>query len=79
MLQLFHILRTLFYNHGEVAHWPDQPSGEWPKGSGNSYLDGVTPLVAAEVVDTHGQTIHLVEAAYREMMQISPDGVEYGT
>lgn len=72
------LIRTIFYNQGEVARWPYQPSGEWPKGSGNSYVDGITPLVAAEVVDVHGDTIHIVEAGYREMMQISPDGVEYG-
>ena len=72
------LVRTLFYNQGEVAQWPHQPSGEWPKGTGNSYVDGVTPLVGAEVVDIHGKTIHVVEAGYREMMQISPDGVEYG-
>jgi hypothetical protein len=29
-------VRTLFANHGEIARWPDQPSGEWPKGSGHS-------------------------------------------
>ncbi|MFN3693468.1 MAG: hypothetical protein ACK4UV_00545, partial [Ignavibacterium sp.] len=31
-------IRTLFYNNGEVGQWPYQPSGEWPKGSGHSYL-----------------------------------------
>ncbi len=28
-------IRTLFNNNGEVGHWPDQPSGEWPKGTGS--------------------------------------------
>ncbi|KAA3657978.1 MAG: hypothetical protein DWQ10_12100, partial [Calditrichaeota bacterium] len=72
------LLRTMFFNWGEVARWPDQPSVEWPKGSGNSYVDGVTVLVGAEVIDANGDTIHITEAGYREMMQISPDGVEYG-
>ena len=24
------LVRTIFLNHGEVALWPFQPSGEWP-------------------------------------------------
>ncbi|TDI75476.1 MAG: hypothetical protein E2O84_04340, partial [Bacteroidetes bacterium] len=24
-------VRTLYANYGEIARWPDQPSGEWPK------------------------------------------------
>lgn len=71
------LVRTLFFNWGEVARWPDQPSVEWPKGSGNSYVDGVTILVGAEIVET-GDTLHIIEAGYRELMQISPDGIEYG-
>ncbi|MDZ7764157.1 MAG: hypothetical protein U5K00_06975 [Melioribacteraceae bacterium] len=35
------LVRTLFYNNGEVGQWPFSPSGEWPKGSGHNYLDGV--------------------------------------
>jgi len=42
-------IRTLFYNNGEVGQWPYQPSGEWPKGTGHSYLDGVCVLIASEV------------------------------
>ena len=34
------LVRTMYFNQAEVARWPDQPSGEWPKGSGHSYLDG---------------------------------------
>ncbi len=72
------LVRTLYFNWGEVAHWPDQPSVEWPKGSGNSYVDGVSVLVGAEVAGQNGDTLHLIEAGYRELMQISPDGIEYG-
>jgi hypothetical protein len=43
------LIRTLFYNNGEVGQWPFQPSGEWPKGTGQTYLDGVAVLVASEV------------------------------
>ena len=35
------LVRTMYFNQAEVGRWPDQPSGEWPKGSGHSYLDGV--------------------------------------
>ncbi|MCH7576096.1 MAG: hypothetical protein IIA59_13375, partial [Candidatus Marinimicrobia bacterium] len=66
------LVRTIFLNHGEVALWPIQPSGEWPKGSGHSYLDGVAPWVAAEVVDIHGNTIHPLETNYREFVDRDP-------
>src|SRR4030066_190083 len=72
------LVETLFYNFGEVAWWGRQPSGVWPRGSGHSYMDGITPIVAAEVVDANGNTIQIVEAGYRENMDISPTGVERG-
>ncbi|MFC2084108.1 hypothetical protein ACFLS9_03545 [Bacteroidota bacterium] len=60
-------IRTLFNNHGEVAHWPFQPSGEWPKGTGQSYLDGVAVLIASEIqAPGNNQIIHPLETAYRE-------------
>ncbi|MCH8929239.1 MAG: hypothetical protein IIB39_11070, partial [Candidatus Marinimicrobia bacterium] len=66
------LVRTIFLNHGEVALWPFQPSGEWPKGSGHSYLDGVAPWVSAEVVDIHGETVHPLETNYREFVDVEP-------
>ena len=66
------LVRTIFLNHGEVALWPFQPSGEWPKGSGHSYIDGVAPWVSAEVVDIHGDTIHPLETNYREFVDVEP-------
>ncbi len=69
------LLRTMYFNQGEVGKWPDQPSGEWPKGSGHSYLDGVSVLVGARVsvnlagVDTF---ITPIEAAYREHFDRDP-------
>ena len=42
-------VRTLFYNNGEVGHWPYAPSGEWPIGTGQSYIDGVAILIASEI------------------------------
>ncbi len=71
------LTETLFYNFGEVAWWGRQPSGDWPKGSGHSYMDGITPLVVTEVY-SNNDTLHICEAGYRELMDVSPEGVERG-
>ena len=72
------LVETLFYNFGEVAWWGRQPSGVWPKGTNHSYMDGITPIVVTQVVNHNGDTLYLCEAGYRELMDISPDGVERG-
>ena len=73
------LVETLFWNFGEVAWWGKQPSGVWPKGTGHSYMDGITPIVAAEVRNAPtSQAFHMIEAGYRENMDISPSGVERG-
>ncbi len=67
------LIRTLFYNNGEVGQWPYQPSGEWPKGSGETYLDGVAVLIAAETqAPGTGTFIHPLETSYREWMDKDP-------
>lgn len=66
------LVRTMYFNQGEVARWPDQPSGEWPKGTGHSYLDGVCMLVGAEVMTKSGLLIHPMETAYREWFDFDP-------
>lgn len=67
------LIRTLFYNNGEVGQWPFQPSGEWPKGTGQTYLDGVAVLIAAEVqAPGNGAIIHPLETSYREWMDKDP-------
>src|SRR5574338_71066 len=66
-------IRTLFYNNGEVGHWPDQPSGEWPKGTGHSYLDGVAVLIATEITAPgNNQVVHPLQTSYREWMDKDP-------
>ncbi|MDD8017455.1 MAG: hypothetical protein PHP42_03695 [Bacteroidota bacterium] len=65
-------IRTLYYNNGEVGQWPFQPSGEWPKGSGHSYLDGVTVLIGGKVMLKNAKTITPIEASYREEMDRDP-------
>lgn len=72
------LVETLFYNFGEVGWWGRQPSGVWPKGSGHSYMDGITPVVVAKIKDANGNTIYKDEAGYRELMPISAQGVEQG-
>jgi hypothetical protein len=72
------LAETLFYNFGEVAWWGRQPSGVWPKGSGHSYMDGITPIVVTEIINNAADTLYICEAGYRERMDISPEGVERG-
>ena len=73
------MVRTIFLNQGEVAHWPDQPSGEWPKGTGHSYIDGVAVIVQAETKDSAGNTIHPLETNYREFIRKDPvTGMPWG-
>ncbi|MGE5362893.1 MAG: hypothetical protein ACM3SM_02100 [Bacteroidota bacterium] len=63
------LVRTLYYNNGEVGQWPYMPSGEWPKGSGHSYLDGVAVLVTTEITaPATGKKEHPLETSYREWM-----------
>ena len=65
-------VRTLYANHGEIARFPDQPSGEWPKGSGHSYVDGVAFIVSAKTKDAQGNTIYPMETNYREFVDRDP-------
>ena len=67
------LVRTIFYNNGEVGQWPFQPSGEWPKGTGHSYLDGVGVLIATELnAPGNNEIIHPLETCYREWMDKDP-------
>ena len=68
------LVRTLYYNNGEVGQWPFQPSGEWPKGTGQSYLDGVAVLIASEKLAPGNQTVITpLETSYREWMDKDPN------
>lgn len=72
------LVRTIMYNNTEIAHWPLSPSGEWPKGTGINYVDGICMLVVAEAVAPNktapNNLIHPVETFYREEMD-APLGV----
>ena len=65
-------VRTLYSNHAEVARWPDQPSGEWPKGTGHSYVDGVATIIAASTLDSQGNRVHPMSTNYREFIDTDP-------
>ncbi|GIV60516.1 MAG: hypothetical protein KatS3mg043_1605 [Rhodothermaceae bacterium] len=65
-------VRTLYANHGEIARWPDQPSGEWPKGSGHSYVDGVAFIVSVKTRDARGRIIKPMSTNYREFIDRDP-------
>jgi hypothetical protein len=67
------LVRTIFRNDGQVGTWPEAPSGEWPKGSGHGYLDGVAALISAEVVAPgNNQIIHPLQTSYREEVDFDP-------
>ncbi len=74
------VVRTVFANHGEIANWdePAWPSGEWPKGSGHTYVDGVALIVATPIVDIHGKRYHDIVTRYREDMSTSAEGIPWG-
>jgi len=64
-------VETEFFNYGQVAYYQHEYAGVWPKGTKQSYMDGITPFVAGEFIDIHGDTIHSVLSAYREGMDYS--------
>lgn len=72
------LVRTLFSNNGQIARWPDQPSGEWPKGTGHSYVDGIALVVQARTIDNNGNVIYPISTNYREFVDVSPDGKVWG-
>lgn len=72
------LVRTLFSNNGQIARWPDQPSGEWPKGTGHSYVDGVALVVQARTTDNDGHVIYPMSTNYREFVDVSPEGEVWG-
>jgi len=72
------LVRTLFINWGEIAHWPDSPSGEWPKGTGHQYVDGVALVVQARAIDNNGIVIYPMETQYREFVDKGPEDELWG-
>jgi len=58
------LIATIYFNQGDISGWHGwgypPPRIEWPKGSGHEYGDENSLLIAAEVVDIYGDTIHIV-------------------
>jgi hypothetical protein len=70
-------IRTLFNNNGEVGHWPDSPSMEWPKGVPHNYVDGTALLVGTKL-QTNAGVQKTVATAYREGMDEDAQGHDWG-
>jgi hypothetical protein len=65
-------IRTIYFNTTEVAHWPDGIGGEWPKGTGHNYIDGLTVLVGSKIYLPDNRVITPIEAHYREEYDFDP-------
>ncbi len=72
------LVRTVYINWGEIAHWPDSPSGEWPKGTGHQYVDGVALVVQGRAIDNKGNVIYPMETQYREFVDKGPNQELWG-
>ncbi len=74
---------TRFYNFGGIGDWTISgryDSGIYPIGSGRSYIAEFTPVIAASVIDTNGQRIHIVSDGMVASggKDISPAGFQWG-
>ncbi len=66
-------VRTIFINDGQIGYWSDRPSGEWPKGSNHSSMDGSCIMLGAEfTAPGNAQVVHSVEGSYREYVDTDP-------
>lgn len=72
------LIRTVFYNYGSIGAPNWEPSIEWPKGSGHGYAYEFGPIIGAEVVNTRGDTIHIVSDALIDGGDRSPRGKVWG-
>lgn len=62
-------IEVIFFNHGEFGYWPDQPSFDWPFGSGHSYCSGSAFIVQSKATDRYGNIIHPLETSFRVSMR----------
>lgn len=67
-------IRTLFYNYGSIGRPNTEPSIEWPKESGHGYAYEFGPVVGAEVVDSRGDTVHIMSDAPIDGGDLAPGG-----
>lgn len=75
---------TIFFNQGDVSGWAGwgypPPRCEWPKGSGHEYSGENSVLVASEVVDENGNTIHILSESSLDFDSTdkTPEGSQQG-
>ncbi len=77
------LIRTLFFNYGTIGYPYATPAVEWPKGSDHNYIFEFGVIVAAEVVDAYGDTVHIVSDGIiggiaGEGGDVSPTGEVWG-
>ncbi len=75
------LVYTRFSNYGNLGSRYEPPKMEWPKGSGTWYGFEFIMIAGAEVVDSAGNTIHIMSENYTNpgSFDISPDGTHtYG-
>jgi len=78
------LVATIFFNQGDISGWAGwgypPPRCEWPKGSGHEYSGENSILVAAEVVDIHGKTIHILSESSLDFDSTdkNPEGYQQG-
>ena len=66
------LVRTTFLNTGQVNLFDNPPNGEWPKGSGRFYMDGIAVLIGTEFLDDNGELVASVTTEYRERTDPEP-------
>ena len=76
------LIATIYFNQGDISGWHGwgypPPRVEWPKGSGHEYGDENSLLVIAEVIDSLGDTLHILSEASLDWdaTDINPDNGE---
>ena len=65
-----------FYNFGGIGDAGGSLSGIYPFGSGHSYFYEFTPVIAASVIDTNGNRVHIVSDGAVGLKDNSPQGYQ---
>jgi len=68
---------TKIYNHGAIGDQSSSFSGVYPIGSGHAYIYEFSPVIAASVVDIHGNRKHIVSDGTIGLTDDSPTGVPW--
>jgi hypothetical protein len=71
-------IRTVFYNYGSIGRPNTEPSIEWPKESNHGYAYEFGPMIGAQVVDIHGDTIAIFSDGLIDSGDKAPSGKVWG-